>query len=94
MLRSLQAGSIERKIVSQQAEKHYNVVLISVESLSAEYLTMYGNDDNRTPFLDELAKKSMFFTNLYATGNRTVRGLEAYAMLASYARGECSETQG
>lgn len=88
LLQSLQAGSIERKIVSQQAEKHYNVVLISVESLSAEYLTMYGNDDNRTPFLDELAKKSMFFTNLYATGNRTVRGLEALTLCLPPTPGE------
>ena len=88
LLQSLQARSIERKIVSQQAEKHYNVVLISVESLSAEYLTMYGNDDNRTPFLDELAKKSMFFTNLYATGNRTVRGLEALTLCLPPTPGE------
>ena len=88
LLQSLHADSIERKIVSQQAEKRYNVVLISVESLSAEYLTMYGNDDNRTPFLDELAKKSMFFTNLYATGNRTVRGLEALTLCLPPTPGE------
>jgi phosphoglycerol transferase MdoB-like AlkP superfamily enzyme len=33
-----------------------------------------------TPFLDSLANKSLQFTNLYATGNRTVRGLEAVTL--------------
>ena len=31
-------------------------------------------------FLDELADKKFIFTNLYATGNRTVRGLEAVTL--------------
>lgn len=40
----------------------------------------YGNKDKITPFLDSLANKSLMFTNLYATGNRTVRGLEALTL--------------
>jgi len=48
-----------------------------VESLSAEYLGTYGNKQNITPHLDKLIKKSLFFNNLFATGTRTVRGMEA-----------------
>jgi phosphoglycerol transferase MdoB-like AlkP superfamily enzyme len=57
--------------------KNYNVVLIIVESLSAEFMQKFGNQQNITPFLDSLTKESIFFTNFYATGTRTVRGIEA-----------------
>jgi phosphoglycerol transferase MdoB-like AlkP superfamily enzyme len=61
-------------------EKKYNVILITVESLSAEFLGVFGNKDNLTPNLDRLAKESLFLTHLKATGTRTVRGLEAITL--------------
>lgn len=67
-------------ITSTEKEVKKNVVLITIESLSADFLKHYGNPNNITPFLDQLAEESMFFTNLYATGNRTVRGLEAVTL--------------
>jgi phosphoglycerol transferase MdoB-like AlkP superfamily enzyme len=72
--------SIGRIIHNAKPEKHHNVVLISVESLSANYLSEFGNQDSITPNLDELAKNSLFFKNLYATGTRTARGLEAITL--------------
>ena len=69
-------------------EEHKNVVLISVESLSAEFMAAYGNTEGITPFLDSLAQKSIFLTNLYATGNRTVRGLEALTLCVPPTPGE------
>lgn len=60
--------------------KKHNVVLILVESLSAEFLSEFGRQDNITPYLDKLSEQSMFFTNFYATGTRTVRGIEAVTM--------------
>jgi phosphoglycerol transferase MdoB-like AlkP superfamily enzyme len=57
-----------------------NVVLISVESLSANFMAKYGNTQNITPYLDSLAKESLIFNGLYSTGTRTVRGLEALAL--------------
>ncbi|MFM7016457.1 MAG: LTA synthase family protein, partial [Bacteroidota bacterium] len=60
------------------AEKHYNVMFITVESLSGEYLEYINPADGyQMPFLNQLVKKGLFFTNLYANGTRTVRGLEA-----------------
>jgi phosphoglycerol transferase MdoB-like AlkP superfamily enzyme len=69
-----------RTITSDSTETKRNVVLITIESLSAEYMKMYGNEQNITPFLDSLALQSLNFSNLYATGNRTVRGLEAMTL--------------
>ena len=77
-----------RTITSDSVENHKNVVLITIESYSAEFMKMYGNKDNITPFLDSLAQKSMQFTNLYAAGNRTVRGLEAVTLCLPPTAGE------
>jgi phosphoglycerol transferase MdoB-like AlkP superfamily enzyme len=60
-----------RNITSDLPEKIMNVVLISVESLSAEFLGSYGNTQRITPNLDSLAKGGMRFTKLYASGTRT-----------------------
>jgi phosphoglycerol transferase MdoB-like AlkP superfamily enzyme len=57
-----------------------NIVLITVESLSAKYLGVFGNRDGLTPRLDALAAGGFLFTRLYATGTRTVRGLEALTL--------------
>jgi len=70
----------DRKIVGRGPEKRLNVVLISVESLSADFLSAFGNREHLTPNLDRLAEQGMLFTRLYATGTRTVRGLEALTL--------------
>src|SRR5690606_26443035 len=57
-----------------------NVVLITVESLSASYLGSYGNTENLTPRLDKLAREGLKFERMFATGTRTVRGLEALSL--------------
>lgn len=71
---------IERQISYPGPEKKMNVVLISVESLSASFMQAFGNKNNITPSLDTLARKGLFFTSLYASGTRTVRGLEALSL--------------
>ncbi len=72
--------SIERVIQNDSPEHKWNVVLISVESLSGDYLRHFGNKENITPFLDSLIPRSIFFENFYASGTRTVRGLEAISL--------------
>ena len=57
-----------------------NVVFICVESLSGKFLKSFGNELDLTPNLDSLAGESLFFTQLYATGTRTVRGMEAITL--------------
>jgi len=73
--------SIHRKITDSAASlKNKNVVFVLVESLSGSFLKEFGNKENITPFLDSLAQKSIFFEDLYATGTRTVRGMEAVTL--------------
>jgi phosphoglycerol transferase MdoB-like AlkP superfamily enzyme len=72
--------NIKREIKGQGAEKRLNVILITVESLSADYLTKFGNTQKITPFMDEWFKEGALFTNFYATGTRTIRGLEALTL--------------
>ena len=60
--------------------KKPNVIFICIESLSASYLHSLGSELEITPTLDSLSEKSLFFTNLYATGTRTVRGMEAITL--------------
>jgi arylsulfatase A-like enzyme len=70
---------IIRKTVGSE-ELRPNIVMVVIESLSAEFLGSFGNSANLTPNYDSLAKQSIFFTNLYATGTRTVRGMEALTL--------------
>ncbi len=72
---------ITRNISNQGEEKKYNVVFITVESLSGEFLSYKGNKLGKlTPNLDALADSSLFFRNLYAIGTRTIYGLEAVTL--------------
>ena len=72
--------SVERQITGTGPEHKWNIVLISVESLSGDYLKYFGNKNNITPYLDSLIPQSLFFSNFYASGTRTVRGLEALSL--------------
>ncbi|MFZ5622603.1 MAG: LTA synthase family protein [Pseudomonadota bacterium] len=71
---------ITRRVAARGPERRLNVVLITVESLSAEFLGVFGSTLQATPHLDTLARDSLLFTNLYATGTRTDRGLEAITL--------------
>ncbi|MXO04274.1 LTA synthase family protein [Flavobacterium sp. HBTb2-11-1] len=87
-LPSISGKNTLHEIKEDSLEQHKNVVLITVESLSADFMKMYGNEQNITPFLDSLAQKSLLFTNVYAAGNRTVRGLEAVTLCLPPTAGE------
>ncbi|PTQ88913.1 LTA synthase family protein [Agitococcus lubricus] len=71
---------VTRRVDVPEPERKLNVLLISVESLSGEYLRSLGGTENITPHLDQLSQESLFFKQYYATGNRTVRGLEALTL--------------
>jgi phosphoglycerol transferase MdoB-like AlkP superfamily enzyme len=74
------AGGIERRVRAAGKERRRHVVLVTVESMGAEFLGAYGDARGLTPNLDRLARESLWFSSVYATGNRTVRGLEAVTL--------------
>ena len=74
------AVDITRFVKHDGVPKRYNIVQITVESLSSKYLGVFGNSENLTPNIDILAKEGILFTNFHATGTRTVRGMEALTL--------------
>ncbi len=71
---------VRRTIDNPGTPRPLNVVLVTIESLSAKYLGSEGDTRGLTPHLDALRKQSLYFNNLYATGTRTDRGLEAITL--------------
>lgn len=80
-------GRLDRRFAGRPAElsppepgglgRRPNVVVIVGESFGAEFIGAYGARPSLTPSFDALAERGLLFTHAYATGTRTVRGLEA-----------------
>ena len=68
--------SLHQQIPSFQRDRHPNLVIVLEESLGAQFVSTLGGDD-LTPELDKWSKKGLWFTSMYATGTRSVRGIEA-----------------
>ena len=79
-LQPQQEYSIKRRVVNEGPPEKYNIILVMVESLSANYLGVNGNSKGLTPTLDKLTGESLYFNRMYATGTRTTRGLEAVTL--------------
>lgn len=77
---SSESIDIAHNVNNSGKEKNYNVMMIVVESLSGNYLASLGGTKALTPNLDALVDKSISFNNFYATGTRTVRGMEAITL--------------
>lgn len=73
-------SSIKRAIKNGGKFYKPNVIMITVESLSADFMAHFGNTQHLMPALDSLADENLMFTNMYATGTRTVRGMEALSL--------------
>lgn len=52
-----------------------NIVLLLLESFTADAVGVLGGEKGVTPHLDSIAKGGVLFSNIYATGNRSDRGL-------------------
>lgn len=57
-------------------EKPLNIVIVLQESLGATFVQSLGGAPV-TPHLEQLKTEGIWFNNLYATGTRSVRGIEA-----------------
>ncbi len=61
---------------TENSGKKYNLVIILEESLGSEFVESLGGLP-LTPNLEKLSKEGMWFNRLYATGTRSVTGIEA-----------------
>ena len=72
-----QTNSILRHVAGDSSKPKLNVVILLEESLGSEFWGSLGRSNTLTPEMDKLAtNEGLFFTNIYASGNRTVRGFE------------------
>ncbi len=70
------APTRHQQTATRRLDQPLNLVIILQESLGAEFVGSLGGED-LTPVLDGLAKEGIWFEQLYATGTRSVRGIEA-----------------
>ncbi len=68
--------TLHRQTSTMPRPKPKNLVIVLEESLGAEFVGSLGGLP-LTPNLDALGTQGWWFANLYATGTRSVRGLEA-----------------
>ena len=64
------------QLATRRLDRPLNLVIVLEESLGAEFVGSLGGKD-LTPNLDALSDKGIWFEQLYATGTRSVRGIEA-----------------
>jgi phosphoglycerol transferase MdoB-like AlkP superfamily enzyme len=69
-------ATLHNQKLNAAKRKPKNLVIILEESLGANYVGKLGGRDI-TPNLDALAEQGIWFEQLYATGTRSVRGIEA-----------------
>lgn len=68
--------TLRRQVASVRREQPLNLVIVLEESLGAGFVKQLGGLPI-TPNLDRLADRGIWFDQLYATGTRSVRGIEA-----------------
>jgi phosphoglycerol transferase MdoB-like AlkP superfamily enzyme len=66
-----------RVVGGQTRPTHLNVVLVVMESFTGRLVGTLGGSPALTPELDKLAAEGVLFEKCYATGERTIQGLEA-----------------
>jgi phosphoglycerol transferase MdoB-like AlkP superfamily enzyme len=76
----LSEGRVDRQFAGDpRGLGKLNVVVVASESFGAEFSKLYGSGRDWTPQFDSFAQQSVWFRHMYASGTRTVRGLEAIA---------------
>lgn len=53
-------------------EKPLSIILVSIDTLRRDHVGFYGYERNTTPFLDQLAEKSLVFDNAYTAFSWTL----------------------
>ncbi|PCJ86188.1 MAG: hypothetical protein COA57_06635 [Flavobacteriales bacterium] len=70
-------GKLAKNIITKGSSAKYNIVVVLMESMSAEYMTRFGNQNKLTPVLDSLANESVFFSDFYSAGIHTFNGIHS-----------------
>jgi phosphoglycerol transferase MdoB-like AlkP superfamily enzyme len=71
-----QLPTLHRQVASVRRDKPLNLVIVLEESMGAGFVDRLGGKPV-TPNLNRFADEGIWFDQLYATGTRSVRGIEA-----------------
>jgi phosphoglycerol transferase MdoB-like AlkP superfamily enzyme len=71
------AHPLARHVSYPQPPQLLNVIVLLEESLGAEFVGEYSQRPGLTPNLDRIGNESLVFKRTYASGTRTVRGMES-----------------
>ncbi len=63
---------VSRKFSPARTANDFNVIVISIDTLRADFLGTYGNGAIATPHLDAIAKEGILFEYFYSTINTTL----------------------
>ncbi len=75
-----QVAAAPARSVPTMEPRPKHIVLVSIESMGSDNVESFGGTKGLTPHLDRLGREGLKFTDFYATGLRTVRGLEALTL--------------
>lgn len=73
---------IARRVEREGVPVRKNVVLVFMESMSANLMGAFGSEKNLTPYLDSLYHRSLSFSHFYSSGIHTNHGI--YSTLFSF----------
>lgn len=69
------------------AQQRPNILWITIEDMSPQFIGCYGNNDARTPVVDQLSQEGARFTNAFSTGtvcspsrSTIITGVKTYKM--------------
>jgi len=63
---------MQKQRTSSNRNQFPDILLITVDALNAEYTSIYGGENDTTPFLRELAKNSLISENHFANAQGTI----------------------
>jgi len=63
---------MQKQRTSSNCNQFPDILLITVDALNAEYTSIYGGENDTTPFLRELAKNSLISENHFANAQGTI----------------------
>lgn len=71
LVQSRQSTSMSNYLNGASIKKKKNIIVLLVESLRSDQLPIYGGTQNIMPSLQDIASKSVVFTNAYATSSHS-----------------------
>lgn len=71
----VQAAVADDLVALRGAARGRNVVVVSLESTAAQYLSLYGGGDDITPTLAALSRNGLVFERAYAAYPESIKGL-------------------